>query len=501
MSTPPRQTPARIKLAAALFPAALTLALLGLSLMRHDATWWRVAYGRLISAFGRIPDKELLVFTAPDGAGWLDTSWLASVAIFRLVDLGGIEAAMVTRSALVALAVAMVGWAAAERSPRPKTFLNVAWLGVPAAVFFSAVGPESLALPIATLGLIAATRALTSPRPGLLATIVMSASAFALVNLALPAALVMMATSLAVGAYALRTGAKLGAAVAFAGALVAPLASPLGFGVLVHLSKSPALPTRLPGPLSVTLSLSTGAVGLALWARHARATQMLFAQAAALAIPAFLLTLWASLMPAMMPLQHLALVLLLAPAIVPPERFELRRPTLALLASLVLLAAAVLTQPALPWHADLTTRVHADARQAIPMRGVVPDTTPLACGELLRRAGKELRVFNDPTLAGYLAYALWRPERIEPILYTDTRDLSTETSMKLYELAREQPILRGVAQQENINAAVIRPDHHPATFDDLYSDPTWALLAGDRDQPVACFLKAAPAYPGTWVMP
>lgn len=500
MSTLPA-TSGRLRAAAALFPAALTLALLGLSLMRHDATWWRVAYGRLIAGYERIPDRELLVFTAPEGASWVDTSWLASVAIFELVDLGGIEAAMVARNALVVISVALAGWVAAGRSPRPAALMNVAWLAVPAAVLFSPVGPESLALPIATLGLLAATYALTDARPGLLASLVVSASAFALINISVPAALVMMATALALGALAWKAGNKLAAMVAFIGAQLAPMASPLGFAVLAEPIASPVLPTIVPGAATTALALTTGAAALALWVRHARQAPVPGWQAAALALPALLLTLWAATAPALIPLQHLALVMLIAPAIAPPTFSELRRPNLSLLLAVLTLGAAALTQPALPWQADLTTRLHADARQAMPLRGVVPTDTPLACGELLRRAGKELRVFNDPSVAGYLAYALWKPERIEPILYADHRALSIETANTLFELARDQPILRGVAQQERINAVVIRPELHPATFDDLARDPTWALLAGERDAPVACFLKAAPAYPGTWVLP
>ncbi|RAL25521.1 hypothetical protein DL240_04740 [Lujinxingia litoralis] len=487
----------RLKAAAALFPAALTLALLGLSLLRNDATWWRVAYGRLISAWGRIPDRELLLFTAPENTTWVDSSWLASVALFELHDLGGVELNLVVRSALVALSVALAGYGVASRSPRPAAVLNLVWLALPAALWLSPPGPETLALPVATAALVAAMGPLSGRRLSLLPVLVVAAAPWLVLHLSVPIALTLIATSLCLAALALKQGQRLLAALA-AAALLAPLSSPLGFGVLLHLLQNPALPTLAPTPLTVALALSTGLLAILLRARTGGLAPLLRTGEA---LPAILLTLWALSFPALIPLQHLALVMLLAPALTPPAALTLRRPNRALALAILILGAAVLTQHALPWHADLTTRLHPDARQAIPFRGVLSEHTPLACGEVLRRSGKELRVLNDPALAGYLSYALWRPERIAPLLYADTRGLSEPGFVELLNLMRDQPIARGVAQQEKINAVVLRPAHFPSAFDEFERDPTWALIAGDADQPVACFLKAAPVAPGTWAMP
>ncbi len=121
------RTPIRLGLIALLFAVGLTFALTLFPAHSFDV-WWHLRTGQLILEEGSIPTADPFTYTAT-GRPWVTHEWLTEVVFHLLYRLGGIDALVVSKALLAALALGLAACASLI-GPRGRDRLPAAALGV-----------------------------------------------------------------------------------------------------------------------------------------------------------------------------------------------------------------------------------------------------------------------------------------------------------------------------------------------------------------------------------
>lgn len=238
-------------------------------------SWLSFVGGRLVAQHG-LPHADTLTVWA-QGRPWLDQQWGAHLALYELIQLGGLRLAIVVAVACVLAAIAAACVVTRRLGATPVAAAAGAVLPVLGAPWMTQVRAQSLALPlfVAVYGLLA----LDSRRPGRRVLLVLP---ILLVWANLHGSVVLAAGLTALhGVTLARHHAHRARALALAvGAPLCVLATPYGFAVVGYyrlmLLSSPlkhyVREWQAPGIQGITAGLFVSAfVVVALWARNPRA--------------------------------------------------------------------------------------------------------------------------------------------------------------------------------------------------------------------------------------
>ncbi len=433
----PSTRPISTSIFTALVAAAITMAVLGLQALGSPLYWWHVAVGEMIATWQRIPDQQLFLYTVPYDEPAVHTSWLGSVILANLHDLAGPELNLLLRNVLCALSVALVTFFVARRTDRLLPTVAPLIIFGGACFFFAHTGPAVLALPLATIALIAVFALLERPQRVWLAAVA-PLMALLIINVDMSTALVVIVASLAASFHLTRLaisdddGRRLFVA---AGLSAAALPALFGFAY---------------GPTFWGLAISS-------------------IELTALAPPSA------------------ALIALIAASLLTQKGRKIPGTAILVLTLLATSIAAILVQPGVPTRTPIVTSLHSDLRTQAPLAGVMSADLPLRCAEHLRRTGREVRLFHDPEHAGFLLYHLVDPSRPHAPLFDDHRGLVDEDTLEMAELIRTEPVARGFFTQFDVNAAVFDRHAYPTLTEELTTAPEWHDLAEGIDH-FACFV-------------
>ena len=78
--------------------------------------WWHLKIGELISTTGSIPTTNIFAWTLPAAQPFIYGAWLGEYLFYQLYLLGGVELLLCTRTVLMVLTLALVGYEARRRT-------------------------------------------------------------------------------------------------------------------------------------------------------------------------------------------------------------------------------------------------------------------------------------------------------------------------------------------------------------------------------------------------
>lgn len=494
-TTSPKLQPPVATAVVGLCAMAFALVVLSVQPLRSSLYWWHVAMGQLMVDWQRIPDLQLHLFALPADHPWVYPSWLGSVVLSVVHDVGGADLNLLLRNLLGAASVGLIAFFAARRIRRIGPVVVVVLVATTAFAMLVGVTPTVLTLPVVTVFVAAATMLLEDPTR-VWPAFVLPAGVLAIINLDFATALAVIFVALVTSVELLRRArhaderrpivfaaaiAALSAlsifgfaygpsywVLAFASAFSVPenLLAPSLWGSVLIVAASVAAVFRadaetLPAPPAV---LSALLVGTMFFAAVAPSTAAVFAVTVAFVLIAPLAALIGERSP--------------------------ERPRLAVLscvlAALTLVMIAV--QPGVPTRTAIMTSLY-DVRAEPPHPGTMSADLPLRCAEELRRTGRTVQVFHAPEHAGFLLYHLLRTDHPHPMLFDDHRALAPAEHVEIADLLRTEPAGRGHFQQLGIDAAVIDASDYSVLVHELDEAPDWYDLRQTYDDPVRCFLQ------------
>lgn len=484
-------TPKTHKLTWATIAASVIAVAMTLSPLTAWETWWHIAMGGIIDAFGAVPATNHLSYVVPVEHPSFIQTWLADSWLFTLDELGGVEGILSTRNLLLALAIFTSTVAAKTRSGAGAAALGV--LGGAVAAFGMHAMPSMFAAPLFALSLWATTHLARSPKPAVVITAALIPPAITVIwaNLdiaySLPALLALVALAREIrqpGALGATRGRMLWSA-SILGSLIAPLANPRGVAIFAHtielLTLYPGNP-RAPlwshlwsmthGPLPLIVALvGLGAVLLARFSEDDERTPEFVVLGVALFIMALThqrALLWFGLV-----------IPVVAANLSSAGIFDrVTTPTNKLARAAMITTAliiALVTQPSSVLHkAILSTNPLYNVRTAQPHAGVVLAELPVAAGEFMSQYEETPRVYASEKYSGYIIYKLSK-RRVVPMVFSDPRiEQLTPKQHNMRDLLREQPGLwRGVFQGYDVSLVLLSKAREAALIKQLVDDATW----------------------------
>ena len=484
-------TPNTHKLTWAALTASVIAAAMTLSPLTAWETWWHIAMGGIIDAFGAVPATNHLSYVIPVEHPSFIQTWLADTWLFSLDNLGGVEGILSARNLLFALAIFTSTAATHARSGAGAAALGL--LGGAVAAFGMHAMPSMFAAPLFALTLLATTHLARSQSAALVITAaiippVMTAL-WANLDIAysLPALLALVALvreAREPGVLGASRGRLLWSA-SILGCLIAPLANPRGVAIFGHtfevLTLYPGNP-RAPlwsflwsmthGPLPLVAALLGLGATLLAWFRKSdeRAPELV-----TLGVVLFIMAmthqralLWFGLaLPVIA--SNLSGAALFDRATLPAHKLA-RAGVVA-----AAMIAALSLQPTSLLHKKLlSTNPFYDVRVTQPHAGVVLDELPVTAGEFMSQYEETPRVYASEAYSGYIIYKLSK-RRVVPMVFSDPRiELLTPKQHDVRELLREQPGLwRGVFQGYNISLVLLSREQDAAVIEQLVADAAW----------------------------
>ena len=140
-----RRTPAEAMSAAV--PWALLIALTAAFTLQHIHSldvWWQLRAGQLIAETGALPRVDTFTYTA-QGDRWIDLHWLFQLGLWGLYRVGGVEALVLAKFALVGITLALLAPIGYRRQRSWVTVAALALLLVAASHRFM-VRPELVSM-------------------------------------------------------------------------------------------------------------------------------------------------------------------------------------------------------------------------------------------------------------------------------------------------------------------------------------------------------------------
>jgi hypothetical protein len=133
------------------------LGLSGVFPVNNPDTFGHLAQGRQIVELGHVPLRDTLSFWQPQPMPWHNYEWLSDLAVWKLYALGGFDALIAAKCALLLVSAALiVGLAQALGGPRAAMLSAVLVVAaIPAARFRLTERPHLVALPLTCFYLIA----------------------------------------------------------------------------------------------------------------------------------------------------------------------------------------------------------------------------------------------------------------------------------------------------------------------------------------------------------
>jgi len=197
--------------------------------------WWTVKLGDLLLATGQLPTADPLSFTATRGP-YIEQQWLAQLVLATVHRLGGLEAALVLRGALLVATTALVYAICRWYGAHTAAATGACGLALLSVVGGAAIRPQLFALPLFALFLLATTAA--AGRAWTLGALPPAMAAWANLHGSFPLGIGLVGLALAGRALALPPRAwagdrplrRLALLVALCG--LAPLANPYGLGLV-----------------------------------------------------------------------------------------------------------------------------------------------------------------------------------------------------------------------------------------------------------------------------
>ncbi len=403
--------------------ATLSSWLVTLQSMHDPMGWWHLSIGRIIAANRAIPDTNPFVFGHPAPPEIHVHGWLGEVWLYEVWSLGGLQAVMTLAAMLVGVTALMIGLPNLLHRNKLSFF-------VPALIFGTCVGatidwgPNMFAVPLAAATSLVAVTVLfgTRPWPWLAAVGLLTV---AWVNLAPGARLAPLFLLLCAGAAVIlgrRERSPIFALVALLSGLLL-IASPWGTAVF-------GAPVAIRSLLAPAYAMLCGCIAGILTVADDREPE--FPRAA------------------------------------------------AVLTVVVSVAAMLLMQPIMSWHASVVEAVDDRRRDRAPLRGIVPDTLPVDAVQTIDSWGSTPRIFAPRELGSYIVFEL-DVARPTPLVWDDASTPSDSAMRALEDELRTNPraMWRGVFQQYDVDTALLPPSWN-ALADELAADPLWREIEGGK---------------------
>jgi hypothetical protein len=490
-------------------PFALALICFGLLPLRSWDYWWHLSIGRLIDAYGAVPDANHFLYTMEAEAPSFIQPWISQWLLFWIHDLGGLHVVLIVRNLLAALVFGAVGVAAIRRSKSAMYGALLALLGFLLAFQFISARTHMFVWPL--FGLLLWVGGAVRARSLHAAAIVCFPGAAALwANLhgsfLIPAAicLAFVAATIAdrfVGQRerswrrpALWTGG-------FVASLLSPLLNPRGaevYGYVADLMGNAEIQNTVTEWMPTTLWHPAG-IGVVFWAvvagglylfwRNRRrldaADVFLFAGFALMGAMSTRALLWFGIAA---PVALAAYLPVSADA--DDEAPSGLMSVLNLAIALAVVAAGVALQPGTILQRDIVTRYQPIAvRTEAPLAGLVTAEAPVDEVELLRTHRQGVRLFHDQKYAGFLIFHL---SDVPPhqLVFVDQRiELPPSDVWRLYEAVNQTSAWKGVFHQYGVDAAVLNRDSQAQLIERLGADDGWMSILEDEHN--ALFVREA----------
>ena len=144
--------------------ASLALVACVLPVLLTQDTWVALVDGRYIAQHGLPRVDDMAVMT--HGARWVDQQWLAHLALYELVRIGGLRLALGVGLGLLFLALGLAAWFARRAGASARSVALVTLVPLCIAPWLLQLRTQTLALPlfVAVYGLLAADSRRTSAR-------------------------------------------------------------------------------------------------------------------------------------------------------------------------------------------------------------------------------------------------------------------------------------------------------------------------------------------------
>src|SRR5262245_45072543 len=176
--------------------ATLTLAFIVGTLLQADQTdyWWTVKLGEGLWATGQLPAADPLAFTSTR-APYVEQQWLAQLVLAAVHHLGGLEAALVFRGALLVLAIGLLYRACRATGVAAGAAATACAIALLSIVGGAAIRPQLLAIPLFVLFLLGTTA--WTLRPWTLVALPLGMVAWANLHGSFPLGIALVAAALA----------------------------------------------------------------------------------------------------------------------------------------------------------------------------------------------------------------------------------------------------------------------------------------------------------------